>query len=274
MAVAVAVMTAEALHFPVQSHRAVNILNAFQQAAPTVNVRVRRTTQYAGGSQALLLWGPGAPDRREPIRQQLAAGGHAVVFDLAYWQRDHKFRVSIDAPHPQAWVMRRTLSDSRLLADGVKPSSAWDKNGPVIVAGIGDKAGVQYGSDTVRTWERAMIARVQADGRRVIYRPKKAGGHAPGGVTISAGGHVDTILRGASAVVTWHSNVAVDAIRLGIPAICRDGAAAAICPSEWDPTLQPIDESARRQFLANLAWFQWMPTEAKACWRWLLEVLA
>ena len=119
-----------------------------------------------------------------------------------------------------------------------------------------------------------MIARAQADGRRVLYRPKKADGRVPSGVPVSAGGHIDMALRGASAVVTWHSNVAVDAIRMGIPAICRDGAAASVCGSEWRPDLAPLDEATRRQFLANLAWFQWLPNEAKACWRWLLEVLA
>ena len=42
---------------------------------------------------------------------------------------------------------------------------------------------------------------------------------------------IDQALTGCSLVVTWHSNVAVDAIRMGIPVVCRDGAAAAVCPS-------------------------------------------
>jgi hypothetical protein len=53
---------------------------------------------------------------------------------------------------------------------------------------------------------------------------------------------IEHVLAGASLVVTWHSNVAVDAIRLGIPVICREGAAAAVCPSELgadDP--RPLD---------------------------------
>ncbi len=273
MAVAAAVLTAELLHFQVQSHRATQVLNAMQQAATKANVKARRTDRFDGASQVLLLWGPGAPDRVEPMRRQVANGGHAVVFDLSYWQRDHKFRVSIDAPHPQARVMAHARTPARFDADPVPVANLWKPDGPVVIAGIGEKATVQYGSD-VGTWEGEMIARAKAAGREVIYRPKKTDGRAPSGVTVASHGKIDSVLRGASAVVTWHSNVAVDAIRLGIPAICRDGAAAAVCGREWAPDLRPLDDAARRQFLANLAWFQWSPNEARQCWHWLIEVLA
>lgn len=110
--------------------------------------------------------------------------------------------------------------------------------------------------------------------RKIVYRTKKIGGPVPDGVTIAPMIPIELALAGASLVITWHSNVAVDAIRLGIPVICRDGAASAICPSDFghdDPT--PVAEDVREQFLRNLAYFQWAPNEATACWQFLREVM-
>jgi hypothetical protein len=272
-AAAVALLTAELLHFPVQSTRANRILLALTQAAPKADVRATTTRAYTGGSDLLVLWGPGAPNRTVPMRRQVEAGGHVLALDLAYWDRDRKFRLSIDAPHPQAWVMKRALPDTRLNADRVLVEHRWRPDGPVIVAGIGEKAGVQYGRDAVRAWELAMIGHAKAAGKRVLYRPKKQGGFTPNVPSASAG-TIDQALTGASLVVTWHSNVAVDAIRLCIPTICRDGAAAAVCPADWQAEPRPLEPSVRDRFLANLAWFQWAPEEASACWAFVREALA
>jgi hypothetical protein len=58
--------------------------------------------------------------------------------------------------------------------------------------------------------------------------------------------------------------------------VCRDGAAAAICPSEYAKDLAPLPLALRDKLLINLAYFQWAATtyEARACWRWLKELMA
>jgi hypothetical protein len=274
MTVAASLLTAEILHCDGQSQRAKLVLGALTRAAAAAGVRAQTSQDFTGGSDWLLLWGPGAPNRVAPMRAQLEAGGRVIVFDLAYWDRHEKFRVSIDAPHPQAWVMRQSRPETRLRADGVRLEQTWNRHGPVIVAGIGAKANVQYGADTVRAWEEAQIALARAGGRRVLYRPKRDDGRIAPGVSPAPSGPIDMILRGASAVITWHSNVAADAIRLGIPAVCRDGAAAAVCDSTWSPGIAPLHPARQRDFLANLAWFQWAPSEARGCWAFLKDVLA
>lgn len=268
-------MTAEVLHFQPESTRAQTILSALERTAAGAGIACFRTDRYRGQSDILLLWGPGAPDRLGPMHAQTETGRRVVAMDLAYWDRDRKFRISIDAAHPQRVLMARTWSAKRFDADRVSLASLWRPEGHVLVAGIGEKAGVQYGTSLVRAWEAEMIRQITAAGRRVLYRPKKPhGAVAHHGVPLSTAGSIDQVLKGASAVITWHSNVAVDAIRLGIPAVCRDGAAAAVCGSEWRPDLQPLADATRRTFLQNLAWFQWAPTEAAGCWRFILEVLA
>jgi hypothetical protein len=265
------VRSVELLHFSPESQRASGIFAALVRAAP---IAIRQTTAYCGGSDVLMLWGPGASDRADPMRRQQADGGIVVACDLAYWDRDRKFRVSINAAHPQAWVMRRDWPDSRVRADRIARGNAWRSDGPVIVAGIGEKAHAQYGRSDVHAWEREQIASAERAGCCVRYRPKKHAANPFRVDTLPFGIPIDRALQGASAIVTWHSNVAVDAIRMGIPVVCRDGAAAAVGAPEWTPGLQPIAPELADRFLVNLAWFQWAPSEAAQAWAWLADLVS
>jgi len=267
-------MTVEVLHVHPETTRAREAIAALAQTVDGLDVTLTRT--FTGGADWLLLWGPGEPQRAEALRRQVDAGGHAIVLDLAYWHRDVKTRLSIDAPHPQAWIMRRAWPLRRLLTDAVPMGDVWNPEGPILVAGIGPKASVQYGP-AVLQWEAEMIAACERRWRRpVLYRPKRDGAPVPPGVRLASMAPIDRVLAGCSLVITWHSNVAVDAIRLGIPVICRDGAAAAVCPSSLeapdDP--RPLSTELRSRFLANLAWFQWAPNEAAQTWAFIAELLA
>jgi hypothetical protein len=257
--------TVELLHVQPETSRAQQALRALHHAAGSAGLELTPRESYTGTSDWLLLWGPGAPARADLIRQHVAAGGHAIALDLAYWHRDVKVRVSIDAAHPQRWVMRRDWPRARLYADCPVMRDAWKADGPILIAGIGQKATAQYGADLVAGWEASMRADCQArwPGRPIIERPK------PVGLLPT----VEGVLHGMGLVITWHSNIAVDAIRLGIPVVCRDGAAAAVCPSELPTEPRPLPVDLRDRFLANLAWFQWAPNESVACWRFLQELI-
>ena len=266
-------LTIELLAFAPQSSRAL-MMHAALARATAPGVRVMPTTTYRGDADVVLFWGPGAPERFAVLQRHVASGRHAVALDLPYWARETKARVSFDAAHPQAWVLRRDWPATRLAADRIAISNRWDPTGPAIVAGIGRKARVQYGA-AVEQWESAMIAALRAQGRTVVYRRKQVDAPVPVGVTVSSDRPIEQVLAGASLLATWHSNVAVDAIRLGIPVICQDGAAAAVCPAsltEVPPV--PLGAETRQRFLQNLAWFQWAPAEAPAMLSWIREVLA
>jgi hypothetical protein len=266
----------EILQFSPESIRANELFDALARGARARGLAVQRTRTYQGRTPWLVFWGPGAPARAETMRRHVASGGHAVALDLAYWDRAVKARVSFNAAHPQAWVMRRDLPAARFLADKVPIANLWNPTGPVVIAGLGDKARVQYGAATVDRWEEFMArsCALRWPGRPVVYRRKKHGSPVPPWASPTSLQPIEDVLKGASLVITWHSNVAVDAIRLGIPAICRDGAAAAVCPSELGPDdPQPLPTDVRDRFLANLAWFQWAPTEASAFWGWAQETV-
>ncbi len=260
------------------SARALESLSALSRAAMQAGTNVAKTSTYQGIADLLLCWGPGAPNRRDAMRAQINRGGHAVALDLGYWDRDQRtFRVTIDAPHPQHWIDKWPADPTRLELAPPLIADRYDPTGPVIVAGIGVKASVQYGAATVQQWERREAERATATGRKVLYRAKPPEYVAPVGFRATPGGtSIEKILTGASAVITWHSNVAVDAIRLGIPVVCVDGAAAAVSRDGWpaDGVLEPLAPKARDAFLARLAWFQWQVEEAAACWRFLETILA
>lgn len=273
--------TVDLLRFEPQLTNTGILFQALIQAGALNGVEVTDTATYRGQSRLLLMWGPGAEARSAVMAKHVAAGGHVICFDAAYWQRHLKYRLSIDRAHPQAWVMRRDWPRDRVIADGITVSSDWRPNGPVVVAGLGRKARAQFGPDAVTAWEVEMMRAAQArwPKRAVWYRAKPGSQAAPlpPGVRTAPAGPIERTLTGASLLVTWHSNVAVDAIRQGIAVICRDGAAAAVCPSslgEQDP--EPLEPTLRDRFLSNLAWFQWgtTPTEAAGCWRFLRELLA
>jgi hypothetical protein len=274
--VSVATKTVELVHFQPENSRGTDMFRALIASAPQAGIDVIETTQYQGTSPWLLVWGPGAPARRDTIRAHVANGGRAIALDLAYWQRSEKVRVSFDAPHPQVFVMKKALPAERFIDDGITLTNEWNPDGAIVIAGLGDKARVQYGAGTVDEWERDMMRVCAARWpKRIIYRPKKVGSPIPAWAThVSREGRIEDALRGAALVITWHSNVAVDAIRMGIPAVCRDGAAAAVCRSTVDGQPLPLASDVRDRFLANLAWFQWKPSEAAACWRFIQESLS
>lgn len=274
----VATQTAvEIVRYQPESDRSHQFIQALALAGGKQGFNVRVSPDYTGDTPLMVFWGPGAPIRSAAMRQQVAKGGHAIALDLPYWDRYKKVRISIDAAHPQAWVMRRAWPVERLQQDRevAAASNHWNPDGPVVIAGLGRKAREQYGANRIDEWEADMMRACLARwARPVIYRRKLATLPVPGWATKVVDGPIDTALQGASLVITWHSNVAVDAIRLGIPVVCRDGAAAAVCASELPEAPAPLPTDVRDQFLANLAWFQWAPTEARECWTFLQELLS
>jgi len=76
---------------------------------------------------------------------------------------------------------------------------------------------------------------------------------------------------GCHAVVTHHSNIAIDALVNGVPAFCWSGAATCMSLQDLAQIEKPLRPPAREQWLANIAWCQWTVGEmaSGAMWRQL-----
>ncbi len=83
---------------------------------------------------------------------------------------------------------------------------------------------------------------------------------------------MEAALADCWAVVTLHSNVAVDALMAGIPVNVAEGVAA-----EFSTPLAQIETprmpEGREQLFADIAYCQWTPAEmaSGACWSHLLK---
>ncbi len=264
-------ITCEILSFAPEARRTKMQLDAMHAAAPRDRVRVSRTATYKGGADWLMLWGAGSPARRAIVDQQLAAGGRVIAWDLSYWDRANAYRLSIDAPHPHASIARRVRGPERWAAAGLPITAAWNPAGPIVIAGAGTKSKEQYGGEFLFEWESEQLAlcRRRWPTQVVIYRPKPFAKSTPMAP-------LEEVLPGCALLVTYHSNAGIDAIRMGIPVVSPDGAAAAVAlraiPFNHDP--RPLEDAHARAFLEQLAWFQWTPPEAPATWAFLLEELA
>lgn len=226
----------------------------------------------------LLLYGLGGPDRYQLGLNHVAMGGRLVAWDLGYWDRkgeQRKLRASIDGLHCPDYILRGpTPCASRWDEAGLQMENAGDPDGPIVLVGNGPKSNVIGAEGWAAAKSREIAKRFP--GRRVVYRPKPKRPIEPMVICHSVDqGPIDELLRTASLVVCRHSNVAVDACRLGVPVVCENGAAAAIYPHALkDHAWQP-DEALRREFLVRLAWWQWSEHEAAdgLVWPWLSGVL-
>lgn len=254
--------------------RAVSLLRGLVESGPAHGIHCEVTPRYSGRSKVLIMWGAGDPLRNRWFNLHLREGGTAICWDMGYWHAGRgnealgMNRVSVNAMHPQALVMKRALSAERFEARAVPVDDRWNRDGHVVLAGLGPKTCDQY-SFRMGEWEQRKLAQIRAalPGRRIVFRPKPGNPYKPIGVEENHTDPIEQVLAGAYLAVCRHSNVAVDALRLGIPAAVDDGAAAAVFSAKLQRR-RPVSNTTRRRFLRNLAWFQWSVMEAWAGEPW------
>jgi len=250
------------------------LMQAVLDGARNLSIDAHLGLRQGGVGSVVMLYGMGGADRR-----MHAGKANVVSFDMGYWSRkgdDRHYRVSIGGYHCPELIFRgENPGPARWAKYGLPVAGRFDPFGPIMVVGHGPK------SEAIgaRGWaaDKSREIRRTFPGRRILYRPKPKRPHEPG-VTCDAVSHeaIEYALQKCSLVVCRHSNVAVDAARLGVPVVCDDGAAAAIYPSaltDWQS--QPSAER-RAEFLHRLAWWQWSVAECRngAFWQWINGVLS
>lgn len=203
------------------------------------------------------------------IFEQYSKIGRAVYVDLGYWGRltggklagYHK--IVLNGRHPEGYYRRNSPAD-RFAVHGVEVKPWRETGGHILVAGMGDKA-ARFEGFAPEAWERNVIEQLQRlTHRRIVYRPKPSWKEARPiqGVDYSEPRvPFENALKGAWAVVTHHSNVAVDAILAGIPAFCWKGVAREMSSQDIGQIERPIYPDNREQWAADIAYTQWSVVE-------------
>lgn len=186
-----------------------------------------------------------------------------VHADLGYWSRETHWKVVANGFSPASYVRANLPADRfEKLGIDIKPERRGKK---VIIAGSSQKSAHAHGLQHM-AWETEQARKFLHMGLEVVYRPKPRDVYKraiPGcGYDL---GPLD--FSDALAVVTHHSNVAVDALVNGVPVYCEIGAASVM---NFDPEQiqSPYIPEGREQFLYDCAYLQWTIEEMRSgeCW--------
>ena len=223
--------------------------------------------QYRGPAFPVAVFYGYTPTLRRVMADYIKAGLKAVYIDLGYWSREglmgyHK--ISVNDRHPTAYFQKKKHRDDRMKAVNVS-IAPWRKAGKyILLAGMGDKAAAVEGR-RVESWERETIEAIRkVSGRRIIYRPKPSWLSArpiPGTIFSPKSESLDFILSDCHAVVTHHSNVAVEGLCAGVPAFCWKGVASPLALQDLARLEDPLQPDGREQWAADIAYTQWSVTE-------------
>lgn len=249
------------------SRLATPMLQSLYMASTEQGFRAMRSTRYRGTCEWLVLYGVGHVLRNPARNAQIKQGGHAILWDLGYFNRKPSgfMRVSIDHDHPQAHLDTTPNHPARWQHHNIQLRNDYNPNGPIILAGLGPKSKSYL---RMQEWEAHKYAelRTRFPGRKIVYRPKPGKPYTVLAVKTDSESKIEDVLRGASLVVARHSNVCVDACIAGVPFECEDGAAKWLEGKEYT-------EATRLDFLHRLAWWQWTKSEARAAWHHICSQL-
>lgn len=196
------------------------------------------------------------------------AGAHFVYWDLGYFRRDgHEghHRIAVD-DWDVIHNMAQMCPDDRWLALRVERGAPNAGAGDVILAGMSDKAAGTHGFRPGE-WERRTEKHVRelAPEVRVVVRPKPSRrdrGVAP----------IAEALKSARALVTHHSNAALDALVAGVPCFAAKGAGKLLSPRvlthQFLTAPEMPDPVAVDRLLADVAYAQWTPAEMRSGAAW------
>lgn len=246
------------------------LLEALQRGAEAAGFDARLVDHAQVRPKAwLFVYGLGGLDR-----VHYASRGRVVAFDLAYWDRkgtSRKYRVSIGGFHSPDRIFNGNYPGPMRWQAAAMPivPKGGDPNGPILLVGNGPKSTAVGAAGW--TAEKSRELRKVFPDRKVWHRPKPDRMVEPGVLcdAVVTEEPIEEVLKRVSLVVCRHSNVAVDACRLGVPVVCEDGAAASIYPKHFDGEQPGLRR--RTEFLHRLAWWQWSPSECETelFWNWI-----
>jgi hypothetical protein len=184
----------------------------------------------------------------------------------------HKF--AINSRHPTEYFRRIPQDGTRAAVHGIE-LKPWKKGNHILIAGMGKKAAACEGFGHEQ-WERKAIAALRRHtDRPIVYRPKP---NCEGARPLPSVGYsspqqpLEMALVNCHAVVTHHSNVAIDGLIEGIPAFSVEGVAAPMGRTDLSQIENPAYPEDRQQWVNDIAWTQWNIEEMAKGLPWLYLV--
>lgn len=217
------------------------------------------------------------------FKDYVKAGLKAVYIDLGYWQRHQDGRYNgyhklcVNSRHPTAYFQNKAHDDARWRRLNQPDMEPWRRHGEqIIVAGMSEKAARAEGF-AAQQWERQAVEVLRKHTQRqIVYRPKPNwNGATP--IHNSVFGDkslpLHTALKNCHALVTHHSNAAIEALQMGVPVFVMDGVAVPMGIRDLEQIENPIHPEDRQQWAQDLAYTQWTLAEmhSGAAWRHLRE---
>jgi hypothetical protein len=230
------------------------------------------------------------PDHVQLAKKMSAQNKPFIIIDAPYFDRQPRGRghlkVSVNNLHPHNYFQKVKHPSDRFIHHKLEVKPMRKGGNFILLAGIGMKSSDYY-NIPFQSWDKVMASEIRKYTRMpIVYRPK------PGRSSQVSDKIPDTIWSKPSdgsrtirdkdlrttidksfAVVSHHSNVAVDGILCGVPCFVVDGVGLAIGLSDISqikfPRIVSIDE--QMQFLYDLAYTQWTLAEMAdgKCWRYL-----
>lgn len=264
-------MPLEVKLFEIDSHhRSKVVVQAMAKGISRVGDRpaIKPAVNYRPDDQVIVFYGlVGA--LAKAIRRQQAVGGTAIYVDLGYWGRRQGGRwtgyhkIAVNSRHPTEYFQRRPHDETRFRRLGVS-MMPWKRGRNILIAGMGDKGSLAEGFQPGE-WERSAVEQLRKlTDRPIIYRPKPSWLKArtiDGTIFSPPRQKIEEVLADCHAVVTHHSNVAVDGLMDGIPAFCFEGVAVPMALADLTRIEHPEYPADRQRWANDIAWTQWSIAE-------------
>jgi hypothetical protein len=273
-----------AIYFASQHNRSRIIGEAMQAGAQRLGIPVDllRSGGYRSRTHEVAIFYSLADGLRN-VFEDYKRRHRAVYIDLGYWGRrkrtrwDGYHKLAVNNRHPVAYFQNRKHPADRFAQFGI-PVRPWRREGRhILLAGMSEKAARAEGLNP-EAWEREAVLHLrQLTDRPIVYRPKPnwPGAKLIPGTVMQDGNSIplERALSGCHAVVTHHSNVAVEALLAGVPCICPGGVASVLSGSKMTQIESPPMPDGREQWAADLAYTQYSVEEMREglAFRYLLD---
>lgn len=215
---------------------------------------------------------PASWNRGRIIATHLEKRKRVVIIDTGYVKRDDYYMVGFDGLNGRADFNNQNSPEDRwrALSVALEPWRAGSGETIVVAGQIPWDASVQH-SDHLG-WCRSTIAQLnKRTNRPIVFRPHPlAHGVNYGALPCEISTRpLAEDLANAYAVVTYNSNVGVDATIAGIPAFAFDEGSMIwrVCNRDFAGLIDPINP-AREWWAADLAYAQWNLDEMKEGQAW------